>query len=80
MMWGYYGAPWGWMAPFGMLLFLLMFFGGIAVLVRMWWRQPMGHDHDLSDALTILERRYASGEITREEFLGARRDLTGQGR
>lgn len=79
MMWGWYGgAPggWAWMAPFGMLLFLLVFFGGIAVLMRMWWRQP-GMRNEASDALAILERRYAAGEITREEFLAARRDLTG---
>jgi putative membrane protein len=78
MMWGYWGGPVGWAAPFGMMLFWALVLFGVLLLLRSWWTPHRSHDRD--DALAILERRYASGEITREEYLAMRRDLTGSGR
>jgi putative membrane protein len=47
---------------------------GLVLLVRWLWGrtgQPRGQDSPLE----ILKRRYARGEITREEFESIRRDL-----
>ena len=38
-----------------------------------WW----GHPGSRSDALSILEGRYARGEIQREEYLEKKKDLGG---
>jgi len=38
-----------------------------------WW----GHPANRSDALSILEGRYARGEIQREEYLEKKKDLGG---
>jgi putative membrane protein len=38
-----------------------------------WW----GHPANRTDALSILEGRYARGEIQREEYLEKKKDLGG---
>ncbi|MCL6594876.1 MAG: SHOCT domain-containing protein [Firmicutes bacterium] len=76
MMWGYFGGPWGWVGPIGMFLFWLAVLVAVAYLLRLWWASPPGRARDDGDALTLLERRYAKGELTRDEFLKMRADLT----
>jgi putative membrane protein len=60
-----------------LLLFLLLIGGGIAVVVFAVSRasrrtaRPAGEE----SAIEILRRRYARGEITREEYQAMRQDL-----
>lgn len=77
MMWGYWGGgpgPWAWVWPLGMLVFWALIVVGFAWLLRTLWA-PRRWTHP-DDALAILDRRYAAGEITREEYLAMRQDLT----
>jgi len=68
------------------LLFLLLFVAGVTVLivlvVRAAFRPSQRKDERSGSLLTetpleILKKRYAQGEITREEYLEMRRDLDG---
>jgi len=68
------------------LLFLLLFVAGVTVLivlvVRAAFRPSQRKDERSGPLLTetpleILKKRYAQGEITREEYLEMRRDLDG---
>lgn len=76
MMWGYSAGPWMWLGPLMMIFFWVLVIGGIALVLRAWWKPAERSD----DALAILDRRYASGEIDREEYQAMRRDLTGRSR
>jgi uncharacterized membrane protein len=62
----------------GSYLLLLALVGGIAYALG--WRPQFlqtGPDHTGDTAVQILKARYASGEITSEEFEQMRRDLEG---
>ena len=70
----------GWMRGLGMGLggpAMLTFWGalivGVVVLVRVLGTGPARHGHVLP--LDVLKRRYAAGEITREEYEQTRREL-----
>jgi putative membrane protein len=72
MMWGYYGG-WEWL---WMTAMMVLFWGGIAALIVLAIRAfsgPRGGDQ----AMDVLCRRLASGEITQEEFDRTRRALQG---
>jgi len=61
-------------------LFMLLFWGivlvAIVVALRSRWTGEPGQDAEPGDsALEILGRRYARGEIDREEFEAKKRDL-----
>jgi uncharacterized membrane protein len=65
----------------GMLLMLILW-GGAAALV-LWGVSglfPAGRGDVEADAFEILRRRYARGEISREEFIQARASLRQPGR
>lgn len=72
MMWGYNdGWSWLWMATM-----MILFWGGIialAVYAIRAFTGPRGGDQ----ALEVLRRRLASGEITQEEFEKTRKALQG---
>jgi putative membrane protein len=72
MMWSYYdGGSWLWMAAM-----MVLFWGGIIVLAAFVIRAftgPKGNDQ----AIDILRRRLAGGEITQEEFEKTRKALQG---
>lgn len=75
MMWGYVGGPWGWIGPISMLLFWA---GALTVMVyalRSWWAAA-GRPPDGMDPLTVAQRQYAKGALTREAFLQVQADLT----
>ena len=81
MMWGMHGTGnmmWGY--GWGGLLMWLFFFVLVVVLVVAIWRIiPGGRAGEASSqesALDIARRRYAKGEIGREEFEEIRRTLT----
>ncbi len=45
-----------------------------------WWNdsdRPSGHSRDSETAIEVLKKRYAKGEITREEFEQIKKDLQG---
>lgn len=78
MDWGQ--MPWFW--GMGMLLGMVVFFlfwalvlAGLVLLIRWLWVQARPAPTGDESALGILKRRYARGEITREEFEAIRRDL-----
>ncbi|MDT8421619.1 MAG: SHOCT domain-containing protein [Desulfuromonadales bacterium] len=58
----------------GIVLFLL--FKSISLLISAGKGQATATNHG-NPSLTILEKRYASGEIGQEEFLQKKRDLKG---
>jgi putative membrane protein len=72
MMWGYYdGWSWLWMAAM-----MVLFWGGIfaiAVYAIRAFAGPRGTDQ----AMDVLRRRFASGEITPDEFEKMRKALQG---
>lgn len=77
-MMGPYGYWGGWMAAgwFTMLLFWALVIVGIIALVR--WASgrsaPVPHG-SAETPLEILKRRYASGEVTKEQYEAMKRDV-----
>ncbi len=59
----------------GMLLIWVLIIGGVVLLLRSWWRPSSGGAYQADSAVAILERRYANGEISREEFQEMRAEL-----
>jgi putative membrane protein len=70
----------GWGMGFGFIFWLLILAGVIAGLV--WFVRSQQYSQRSperrSTALDVLEERYARGEITKEEYLQKKRDITGQ--
>jgi len=70
---GYYGdghmfaAPWGW---FWILVFIVF-----VVVLASWIFGRTGANRAGESALDILKKRYAKGEITREEFNRMKNDI-----
>jgi putative membrane protein len=71
------GYGWGWWGMGHMLLWWVLIILGIIVLVRWLARSSPGQAHPPETALDILKKRYARGEIDREEFDLKKRDLGG---
>jgi putative membrane protein len=68
------GFHWFWVVG---LLQPVLWIAVIVLLVTLFRRRPS--EHPPSPALTILEERYARGEISRDEFLDRRSVLGGGG-
>lgn len=79
-MWGMMqGSGWGGGMGLGMVggvLFWVLLIVGIVVLVR-WMLDRSGGRGET--ATQILEKRYARGEINREEYERMKRELSGDG-
>ena len=80
MPYGPYGpGPWGWGWMVGgwimMLLFLGLLIAGIVVLVRALTGRSMFAQPSYDSALEVLRRRYAAGEITKDQFEEMKRTL-----
>jgi putative membrane protein len=72
MMWGYVdGWSWLWMAAM-----MVLFWGGIIVLAVVAFRS-FGGPKSTDQAMDVLRRRFASGEITQDEFERTRKALQG---
>jgi putative membrane protein len=74
------GAPWFWgFGVIGLFLRVVVWGGLIMLLVSLFRRRsrwsPMNSDRWEPSPLEILQRRYAAGEITREQFDEMRRVL-----
>ncbi len=68
---------WGWMAPLGMFVWIVVLALIVAGVVWLF-RTMTSRSVDLgrrSSALDVLEERYVRGEIKRDEYLEKRRDL-----
>ncbi|OGA29672.1 MAG: electron transporter RnfE [Betaproteobacteria bacterium RIFCSPLOWO2_02_FULL_65_24] len=77
-MWGMMdGYGWGWWGMGPMLLWWVLIILGIVVLVRWLARSSGGREPVAETPLDILKKRYARGEIDREEFEQKKRDLGG---
>jgi putative membrane protein len=72
MMWGYYDG-WSWLL---MAVTMLLFWGGIAALVVYGIRSLAG-GRSGDQAMDVLRRRLASGEITQDDYERTRRTLQG---
>lgn len=75
--WGWHysmmGGAWGIFMFIFMLIFLVLVIAGIVLLVR--YLSPHARSKSSEDALEILKRRYARGEIQKAEFEEKRKDL-----
>ncbi len=64
-----YGMPAGWMI-FG--IFWILIIVGIVLLVKWLWE---GGKEYQENAMDILKKRYASGEISKQEFEEKKKDI-----
>ena len=78
MMWrwghGAYGAAFGWGGPLIMVIVWIAIVLGVGALITFLVRQAR-RSRGGDSALEVLKRRYASGEINKEEFEEKRRDI-----
>jgi putative membrane protein len=74
-MWGEHEGM-GWWMLFGSVWFVLFWGAIIWLFVRVFGPRDEGQSRDES-AIEIARRRYARGEISREDFEQIRRDLEG---
>ncbi len=81
MIWGWgpggyggYGGALMWIGPVLMVLFVIAIILGIVFFVRYLVRQDRKSGPEDS-ALEILKRRYAKGDITKQEYEEKRKDL-----
>jgi putative membrane protein len=79
MMWGLgyggWGSSMGWLGPVLMVAVWALIITGGGFFIRFLVRQGQGRGHEDS-ALDLLKRRYAQGEISKEEYEEKRGDLT----
>ena len=84
-MWWEGGFGWMWIFPFTFMVLMMLFIG---ICVFGFFRRSGGWGHscpmcgwnsrergDQDTPRQILDRRYASGEITKEQYEGIKKDL-----
>lgn len=70
------GFGWMWLMPIFFIIFWGLVIWGIVALVR-GLSESRGSDSSKADsALEVLKKRYAQGEINKEEYEGKKKDLT----
>lgn len=72
MMWGWGYGFFGWLM---MLLFWGLIIAGAVLVIRWLVDQTRSPALGSETALDVLKRRYAKGEITKEQFDAMKRDL-----
>lgn len=84
MMGGWMGFPMLFMIPIGIIILIII---GYVIYRGVWWGSGCcggrygyyGHyrsDEDRENAMEILRRRYARGEITKEQFEQMKKDVS----
>lgn len=77
---GPFGCPMsggGWLISILMIIFWLLFIAGIVVLaIRLVNRYRVSGSIGRETALDILNKRYARGEISREEYERMKQDIS----
>jgi putative membrane protein len=68
-MWPYYYGAWSWLWMAG---FMILFWGGVIALAA-WLIRSLGRSSN--DAMAILRKRLAAGEITQDEYEKTKRAL-----
>ena len=71
---GHYGGWLGWLGPIFMVIFWALVITGMALLIRYLLKLGRNAQHEGS-ALEILKKRYAKGEIGKEEYEEKRKEL-----
>lgn len=71
---GWIDGWFGWLWMIFWAAFLVLLAVGLVALIRYFWTKA-GPSGTSESALDILKKRYARGELTREEFQRAREDL-----
>jgi putative membrane protein len=73
-----WGWGWGWFMPVFMILFGGLVIWGVVALVRGMSHpsSPTSSSNQPDSALEVLKRRYARGEISKEEYEEKRNDIT----
>jgi putative membrane protein len=69
------GFGWGWFMPIIMIVFWGLVIWGIVALVRGLSTGSGSSSTQEESALDVLKKRYARGEITREEYEEKKKDL-----
>ena len=77
-----FGMPYGMMDGYGMgygigiigLIFWVLVIIGLVLLIKYLWESG-GAKREQESALEILKKRYARGEISKEEFEEKKKDL-----
>lgn len=77
-----FGMPYGMMDGYGMscgngilgLIFWILILIGLVLLIKYLW-ESSGAKREQESALEILKKRYARGEISKEEFEEKKKDL-----
>ncbi len=69
------GFGWGWFMPIFMIIFWGLVIWGIVALVRGLSGQRSSDSSKADSALEVLKRRYARGEIDKEEYEEKKKDL-----
>ena len=80
-MWGWHWGighafPFWWLGAGFRLVFLAAIVVGVIYLARFFGRQGGSRGHHEESALDILQKRYARGEITKEQYEEMRRNLS----
>jgi len=73
---GAYGFPFWWLAAGFRFVVLAAVVVGVVYLARFFARQGSLRSHHDESALDILQKRYARGEITREQYEEMKRNLS----
>jgi putative membrane protein len=68
MLWMFFGVL------FGLFVLVLLILGVVHLVRRMWGQGSQATEHR-ETALDILKKRYAKGEISKEEFERVKREI-----
>ncbi len=67
----YFGSPLGFWLMIGFMVLLTV----AIVLLVIGIRKKQSHSYGDTEALAIIQRRYAKGELTKEDFQRMKKDL-----